>query len=573
MRPEAGIPESSESEARFRTMADCAPVLIWMAGVDAECVFFNRGWLEFTGRPLEAELGVGWAEGVHFEDFQNCMQAYLGSFSARKPFRMEYRMRRADGRFRWVLDTGVPRFETGGIFAGFIGSCIDITDIREANEALSRNAGQLEIRVQDRNRELEASNRELERFNRLMVNRELKMIELKKQVNALSAELGRAEPYGIPADKVPGGAVPEGNAPEGKDAAEELAAQRAAALNLAGDAEAARQKAEKAQAQFRALLEAAPDAMVVADRRGDIVLINGQTRRLFGFEREELLGRSVELLMPEKPQGEGRQGGLFNQARLKEMGSGYEVTALRKDGGGFPAEVSLSPMESEDGILVIAAIRDMTERKSAEESIRKSLLEKEALLKEIHHRVKNNLQIISSLLRLQAERIVDKRDLAMLRESEERVNSMSLIHEMLYQSKDLARVNFGGYVRNLTAELLQTYATGSARIDLDLQVETLELDINRAIPLGLIINELVSNALKYAFPGTRSGTLSVRLASASGELTLEVRDDGIGLPPDFQERRKSSLGLQIVESLCRQVGGRHAFEGEKGTRFRMSAPI
>jgi PAS domain S-box-containing protein len=203
-RAEAEVPRTRErireSEARFRTMADSAPVLLWMAGVDAECNFFNRGWLEFTGRTMDAEMGVGWAEGVYFEDFQNCMQVYLTSFSTRKSFRMEYRMRRADGEFRWVLDTGVPRFGVDGSFEGFIGSCIDITDIREANEALSKSAGELERRVRDRNRELEASNRELERFNRLMVNRELKMIELKKQVNALSAELGRPEPYKVEAE-------------------------------------------------------------------------------------------------------------------------------------------------------------------------------------------------------------------------------------------------------------------------------------------------------------------------------------------------------------------------------------
>jgi two-component system, sensor histidine kinase PdtaS len=356
---------------------------------------------------------------------------------------------------------------------------------------------------------------------------------------------------------------------------EELAAQRAAALNLAEDAEAARQKAEKAQAQFRALLEAAPDAMVVADRRGEIILINGQTRRLFGYEREELLGRSMALLMPGRPgSGEPHGDGPFDPFRLREMGSGLEVSARRKDGTEFPADVSLSPMESEEGILIIAAIRDVTDRKSAEELIRKSLVEKEALLKEIHHRVKNNLQIISSLLRLQADRIRDEHGLAMLRESEERVNSMSLIHEMLYQSSDLAHVNFGDYVRSLTSELLQSYDTGSGRIGLDLHMETLELDINWAIPMGLIINELVSNSLKYAFPDSRAGTLSVRLSSMGGEMALDVRDDGIGLPPDFAQRRKSSLGLQIVESLCHQLGAAFEFGGgDGGTRFRLAIKL
>jgi PAS domain S-box-containing protein len=358
---------------------------------------------------------------------------------------------------------------------------------------------------------------------------------------------------------------------------EELAAQRAAALNLAEDAEAARQKAEKAQAQFRALLEAAPDAMVVADRRGGIVLANGRTRRLFGYATEELLGSPVSLLMPDRSWNWGDFAkGRFDPDPALEPRAAFEVSARRKDGSEFPADVSLSPMESEDGILIIAAIRDVTERRNAAGQIRDSLLEKEALLKEIHHRVKNNLQIISSLLRLQADRIRNPRDLAMLKESEDRVNSMALIHEMLYQSRDLAHVHFGDYVRNLASELFQTYDTGQGKIRLDLRMDAVELDINWAIPLGLILNEVVSNSLKYAFPEAAAGVLSISLASTDGELVLEVGDDGVGLPSDFGERRTSSLGLQIVESLSRQMRGRFEFganEGGRGTRFRLAIRV
>ncbi len=492
-----------DGETLFRTMADSAPVLLWMAGEDSECMYFNASWLEFTGRPMESELGVGWAESVHFEDFQNCMQIYMTAFAARKRFRMEYRMLRADGQYRWVLDTGVPRYHNDGAFAGYIGSCIDITEIREANDALSRSAGVLERRVRDRNRELEK--------------------------------------------------------------------QKAAALDLANEAEAARQRAEKAQGQFRALLEAAPDAMLVADRMGRILLANGQTRRLFGYAPEDLDDASMGMLLPAWRLGEGN--GLSGVQPGQEQGKAWESWGRRKDGSEFPGEITFNPMDSDEGPLVIAGIRDVTVRKQAQESIRKALLEKEALLKEIHHRVKNNLQIISSLLRLQAGQIQDERGKAMMRESEERVNSMSLIHEMLYQGKDLSRVQFGDYVGSLTAELMQTYATVPGQVRLDLDVQPVDLDINWAIPLGLIINELVSNALKYAFPGGRSGIIALRLATPDGELILEVRDDGIGLPPDFEERRSHSLGLQIVDSLCGQLGGASEFRGEGGTAFRLAVRL
>jgi len=123
-----------ESEARFRTLADTAPVMIWMSGKDKLCTFFNRGWLDFTGRPLEKELGNGWAEGVHCEDLDGCLEVYVNSFEARHPFSMEYRLRRKDGEYRWVVDSGAPRFAPDGTFLGYIGSCIDITERRQAQD-------------------------------------------------------------------------------------------------------------------------------------------------------------------------------------------------------------------------------------------------------------------------------------------------------------------------------------------------------------------------------------------------------------------------------------------------------
>jgi PAS domain S-box-containing protein len=138
-----------ESDLRFRIMADTAPVLLWMAGTDSQCTFFNQPWLAFTGRTLDMELGVGWAEGLHPEDFSRAMDHYLGAFVARRPFRMEYRLRRADRQYRWLLDTGVPRYLPTGEFAGYIGSCIDVTESRTAHDDLDR-------RVRERTAELEA---------------------------------------------------------------------------------------------------------------------------------------------------------------------------------------------------------------------------------------------------------------------------------------------------------------------------------------------------------------------------------------------------------------------------------
>src|SRR5688572_3132672 len=129
-----------ESEGRFRAMADHAPVLLWMARPNGECEFFNARWLSFTGRSMQEEVGNGWAEGVHVEDFQSCMHTYLEAFAARREFSMEYRLRRFDGQYRWIYDQGTPRFEPDGSFAGYIGSCIDVTEQRRAQAALLDNA-------------------------------------------------------------------------------------------------------------------------------------------------------------------------------------------------------------------------------------------------------------------------------------------------------------------------------------------------------------------------------------------------------------------------------------------------
>ena len=166
--PRAG-PESRESEALFRLMSDAAPVLVWMSGPDKLCNFFNKPWLEFTGRSLEQELGNGWAEGVHSDDFEKCLQTYTEAFDARRDFRMEYRLRRHDGEYRWVLDTGVPRFELGGGFAGYIGSCVDITENKQIEELLRRARDEADEIVRQRTGELEAANHIAHGFNNLLM--------------------------------------------------------------------------------------------------------------------------------------------------------------------------------------------------------------------------------------------------------------------------------------------------------------------------------------------------------------------------------------------------------------------
>jgi len=201
-----------------------------------------------------------------------------------------------------------------------------------------------------------------------------------------------------------------------------------------------------------------------------------------------------------------------------------------------------------------------------------SLAEKEVLLKEVHHRVKNNLQVIASLLRLQANAFSDPELAAALRESQTRVESMAMIHEQLYETQDLRDIDFARYAASLLNNLLQSYGVDDGRVAGHVALDPLPLGVDRAIPAGLILNELISNALKHAFPPGRRGYIWIEGGAREGRIQLSVRDDGVGIPADLQSRRPKSLGLEIVNILTRQLKGELAVESEHGTAFRISFP-
>jgi len=221
---------------------------------------------------------------------------------------------------------------------------------------------------------------------------------------------------------------------------------------------------------------------------------------------------------------------------------------------------------------IVSTSRDITARKELEDSIRASLDEKVILLKEIHHRVKNNLQVMSSLLNLQAGSTADPEARERLRESQGRIRIMALIHEKLYESRDLAGADAVDYLRKLVSSAFYAYDGDSDRIRAHVDGDPIQLDADTALPLGLLVNELVTNAMKHAFPGGRPGTIEIELRrNGAGTLQLRVADDGIGMPADLE--RGGSLGLQLVDALVGQLDGSLAITRVGGTRVDITLSI
>lgn len=331
----------------------------------------------------------------------------------------------------------------------------------------------------------------------------------------------------------------------------------------------------QSEERLRRVIDASPTAMVMINKEGLIEMVNVEAEKVFGYSRHEMLGRPVEMLIPDKFRGghPSLRQMFYRNPQSRRMGAGRDLYALRKDLSEFPVEIGLNPIETEEGTLVLSAIVDITDRKHKEQRIEAALREKDVMLREIHHRVKNNLQIIDSLLNLQAARIADSNVQDMLRESQNRIRSMALIHQTLYQSNDFAEIDFRLFLESLVHALASSHGVDPEQIHMTVEADPVTLPLDSAIPCGLAVNELITNALKHAFPARRPGKVITRLTKeASGNVMVSVTDDGIGMPGNIDIATTQTLGLQLVMLLADQLGGSVVMDTTKNTRFQLSFP-
>lgn len=322
--------------------------------------------------------------------------------------------------------------------------------------------------------------------------------------------------------------------------------------------------------RFRALLDQVSDAILLVNLHTlEVADANGAACALLGLSLDDLIGSRLDELMP--PLAVEAMDNFLHSGQVES----FVEASLPPVAGRIrplPVEVTLRLAPFGSVPYMVAVARDVSERKLGEERLRSSLREKEVLLKEIHHRVKNNLQTISSLLSLQAHTLDEPSVAELFRESQNRIQSMALVHEKLYQADDLSSVDFEAYLTSVISFLFQSYHADARVVRLLKDVQDVPLPVTVAIPCGLIVNELISNCLKYAFPRGRLGHVEVSFRRRNGEYVLLVADDGVGIPEHIDPLNTSTLGLKLVTTLVKQLKGSLDIRRQPGARFRIGFP-
>ncbi len=538
----------------------------------------------------------------------------------------EYRIKNSQGEWRWFRSYDVV-FTRGndGLAVEMLGSALDVTDKKKMEEELKKYSGHLEELVQIRTHELSAANTKLKEEIMERARAERSIIDAEDKFRSLvehslvgiyiiqDEEYAYTNPkhdeiFGYPEkgmlDMSIWKVIPEQSKQILTEAAEKRKNKTSESLQYSYkalrkdgtliDVEVRetkmqyngrvavigtlqditeRKKAEdellRQREYLRTVIDADPNFVFAKDSEGSFTLVNKSVAEMYGTTVEELTGKSMADIIPDAEEVEH-----FLKVDREVIRTGErkfipeEKVSNLNTGEVMWCQTIKVPLNAVDGsVQVLGVSVDITARKLAEEITRKSLHEKEMLLKEIHHRVKNNLQIIVSLLKLQSKYVNDPKDLQIFNSSRSRVETMSLIHEKLYKSNDISDIDLGSYIKDLVSHILKAYKVNHDEISFELKSDSIQLSIDTAIPCGLIINELINNSLKYAFPEGHQGKIEINISRAGEGIILEIRDNGTGIPETFDISSSDSLGLQLVETLIRQISGTVELDVTSGTKF------
>lgn len=328
---------------------------------------------------------------------------------------------------------------------------------------------------------------------------------------------------------------------------------------------------------YRLIVESANSIILNMDTSGAILYLNDFGLKYFGFTRDDVAGKNVigTIVPPVDTAGRDLAAMIADIGRNPDRYVRNENENMRSDGSKVYVAWTNRAIHDENGNLtsILCVGNDITARKEAEDALEHSLEEKSTLLKELQHRVKNNLTILSMLLSMEARNLEEGPAKRVLNEILNRIKTMATLYESLYSADSLTHLELDRYFANLARTLFRTFTLESQNIRLVTDLQSARIDLKRAVPAGLILNELLTNAAKYAFPGRQSGTITVRLTNENDRAVLVIADDGNGLPEGFSLEKSAGTGLTLVGSLCRQINGEFVIESRGGTVARISIPL
>jgi PAS domain S-box-containing protein len=587
-RKEAEL-ELKESEGRFRAMADYAPVLVWMSAPDKLCNYFNKGWLDFTGRTIEEEMGNGWAAGVHPDDLNRCVDIYERNFDQRKRFQMEYRLRRHDGEYRWIVDHGVPRYLPDGEFVGYIGSCFDIHDLVETRQKLSDNELRLRtiletepecVKILNLRGELLEMNPaglnmiEAENFEQVKGHEMATLVHenYRASFTKLTREVFRGSSGILEFQMTSLKGTPrwlETHAVPMRDARGNINSLLGVTRDISHRKETENTLRESEE-RYRLLFDLNPVPTWIYDLNDFRFLrVNKAAMDHYGYSAAEFMNMSILDIRPEQE----RERVIDTVNFLRKSNEGLIQHPRywkhkKKDNTLIDVEVLSTGFKYENKEARLVTVNDVTEKLRGENELIGALKDKDLLIKEIHHRVKNNLQLISSILYIRMAGMKHSEMKIFLEETRQKIRSIALIHERLLQTESVNQVDICDYLNKLILDLQMTTLSHEKKIQLHADIQPANMSLDMAINCGLILNELITNSAKHAFQDNNGGTIKVSLKQNGDKFEFVVEDDGIGLPDTIQ-LGSGGFGMQVLDVFVKQLKAYVEIKRNPGTTYKL----
>jgi PAS domain S-box-containing protein len=623
----------ARSEERYRTLAEASPDQIFINDRNGTILYANTMGLKLFGLPYDQVVGKQRKDLFPPEQLVEQDAAFRKVFDSGEPVRNETRTRFGEQE-QWIDTNLVPLKDAAGHITAVLGVAREITERKQMEEALRESRQLFSDIISflpdptfviDRDGKVIAWNRALEQLSGisagdiigegdhayslwqygkgrpvlidLVLNKDQDAARLNytdihrdgstitAQTEIIHAETGKKIPLSLVASplidslgNMTGAIESMRDVSRLKEAEAELARMNKDLEQIVRDRTRAleeevvqRMHAEKdvqdALSYTRSVIEANPDLVAVLDGNGMVLDVNAAAELMTGVPRDQMIGSAYISYLVD----DDTLHTVFS--RLLETGrADHSIRIRRIDGHITPVSVNATRIGGNDtaDVRIIIAGHDITRQKQDEEAIRASLEEKVLLLREVHHRVKNNLQIIISLTNLQIRQTGDPAVKQIMAETQNRVRAMSLVHEKLYRSESLSHIDFADYTRFLVTQLFSFYGIDTRRVRLEFTLGKIMVDIVTAVPLGILMNELISNALKHAFPDGREGTISISSVEEGNLITLVVRDNGVGIPEELDWKNAATLGMRLINSLVDQVDGTITLDRKNGTAFTIT---